>query len=121
MPNAEVTSALPLRPVLAEYFKDPSFRSSPKEDVQSISLTKQHKCTQTGRLESFLTPSKSPRSSKKMCCQIPDGFKVDRKVHGCAIGGVKGGFPSRSVRAHWLVVGAVAGKEKIARRLQIRS
>ena len=56
-----------------------------------------------------------------MCCQIPDGFKVDRKVHGCAIGGVKGGSPSRSVRAHWLVVGAVAGKEKIARRLQIRS
>jgi hypothetical protein len=55
------------------------------------------------------TPSKSPRSSKKMCCQIPDGFKVDRKVHGCAIGGVKGGSPSRSVRAHWLVVGAVAG------------
>lgn len=54
------------------------------------------------------TPSKSPRSSKKMCCQIPDGFKVDRKVHGCAIG-VKGGSPSRSVRAHWLVVGAVAG------------
>jgi hypothetical protein len=44
-----------------------------------------------------------------MCCQIPDGFKVDRKVHGCAIGGVKGGSPSRSVRAHWLVVGAVAG------------
>ena len=57
----------------------------------------------------LLTPSKSPRSSKKMCCQIPDGFKVDRKVHGCAIGGVKGGSPSRSVRAHWLVVGAVAG------------
>jgi hypothetical protein len=44
-----------------------------------------------------------------MCCQIPDGFKVDRKVHGCAIGSVKGGSPSRSVRAHWLVVGAVAG------------
>ena len=57
----------------------------------------------------LLTPSKSPRSSKKMCCQIPEGFKVDRKVHGCAIGGVKGGSPSRSVRAHWLVVGAVAG------------
>ena len=47
----------------------------------------------------LLTPSKSPRSSKKMCCQIPDGFKVDRKVHGCAIGSVKGGSPSRSVRA----------------------
>ena len=29
-------------------------------------------------------------------------------MHGCAIVGVKGGSPNRSVRAHWLV-GAVAG------------
>ena len=61
--------------------------------------------------------SKSQQSSKKKCCQIPDGSKVHRKVHGCPIGCVEGGAPSRSVRAQavllagfcWL--GFVAPKE----------